>query len=130
MAKVSQLGTAQTLWWVAIYSAANWLYGLARTVRIHLDAELMIPFIPAFIFVYRSIDLMFPLAPFILRDRAEIRGLTLALAIVTELPGACFLLAPAEPAYPPQDYARGSLFSPGINASCSGTTWSLLARGP
>jgi membrane-associated phospholipid phosphatase len=99
------LGAAQTFWWMTIYFGVGWLTGLrAERVRIHLDAELKIPFIPALILVYRSIDWMFPLAPFILRSRAEIRGLTLALGIVTGVAGVCFLMMPAEPAYPLQKY--------------------------
>lgn len=97
------LAAAQTVWWIAVYFSADWLTGLREErVRIHLDAELAIPFIPAFILAYRSIDLMFPLAPFVLRSRVEIRGLTLALAIVTAIAGVCFLAAPAEAAYPTQ----------------------------
>ena len=98
------LGTAQTLWWIAVYVGADWLTGLrAERVRIHLDAELQIPFIPALILVYRSIDLMFPLAPFVLRTRAEIRALTATLAIVTGIAGVGFLLLPAAAAYPPEE---------------------------
>lgn len=97
------LGTAQTLWWLAVYVSADWLTGLrAERVRIHLDAELQIPFIPAMILVYRSIDLMFPLAPFVLRTRPEIRALTATLVVVTGIAGVGFLLLPAEAAYPPQ----------------------------
>jgi membrane-associated phospholipid phosphatase len=98
------LGTAQTLWWIAVYVSADWLTGLrAERVRIHLDAELQIPFIPAMILVYRSIDLMFPLAPFVLRMRAELRALTATLALVTGIAGVGFLLLPAEVAYAPRD---------------------------
>jgi membrane-associated phospholipid phosphatase len=98
------LGTLQTLWWIVVYMGADWLTGLRTTrVRIHLDAELGMPFVPAMILVYRSIDVMFLAAPFILRSRAEIRGLTLTLALVTAIAGVGFLLLPAEVAYPPQD---------------------------
>src|SRR5271166_6544540 len=98
------LGTAQTFWWLLIYIGADWLTGLhSQRVRIHLDAELDIPFVPAAILIYRSIDLMFLMAPFILRSQAEIRGLALALAIVTAIAGVGFLLVPALAAYPPQE---------------------------
>ena len=98
------LAAAQAVWWTAIYFGADWLTGLrTERVRIHLDAELNIPFIPAFILVYHTIDLMFPLALFILSSRPEIRGLTLTLGIVTGIAGVCFLMAPAEPAFPPQE---------------------------
>jgi membrane-associated phospholipid phosphatase len=104
LAEALVLATAQTLWWLVIYFGADLLTALrAERVRIHLDAELMVPFVPGLILVYRSIDVMFPLAPFILRSRAEIRGLTLTLAIVTGIAGGCFLLVPAELAYPPQE---------------------------
>jgi membrane-associated phospholipid phosphatase len=98
------LGTMQTLWWMAIYFGADWLTSIrAERVPIHLDAELQIPFIPALILVYRSIDLMFLIAPFILRTRAELRGLTLTLAVATGFASVGFLLLPAQPAYSPSD---------------------------
>jgi membrane-associated phospholipid phosphatase len=98
------LGLAQTLWWLAIYAGADWLTGLrADRTRIHLDMELAIPFVPAFLFVYRSIDLLFLLAPFVLRSRTQIRALALTLWIVTGIAGAGFLLLPAESAYPSQE---------------------------
>jgi membrane-associated phospholipid phosphatase len=100
------LGTAHTLWWIVVYAGADWLTGLrSERVRIHLDAEMRMPFVPAFILVYRSLDLVFVLAPFILRSRAELRAATLTCAIVTGVAGVGFLLLPAEPAYPPQDYS-------------------------
>ena len=98
------LGTAQTLWWLLIYFGADWLTGQrAQRVRVHLDAELGIPFIAVWILVYRSIDLMFLMSPFVLRTRPEIRGLTLTLFVVTAVAGVGFLLLPAEPAYPSQE---------------------------
>lgn len=99
------LAAAQTLWWLAVYAGADWLTGLrADRVRIHFDAELDIPYVPAFLLVYRSIDLMFLLAPFVLRTRAELRGLALTLAVVTAIAGVGFLLAPAEAAYLPESH--------------------------
>jgi membrane-associated phospholipid phosphatase len=98
------LAAAHTLWWIFVYAGADWLTGLrADRVRIHLDAEMQMPFIPAFILLYRSLDLVFLLAPFILRSRAELRAATLTCAIVTGIAGASFLLLPAVAAYPPQD---------------------------
>jgi membrane-associated phospholipid phosphatase len=97
-------GTATTLLWIVVYAGADWLTSLrAERVRIHLDVELSIPFVPAFLLVYRSIDVMFLLGPFILRSQPEVRALTRTLSIVIAIAGVGFLLVPAAPAYPPQD---------------------------
>jgi membrane-associated phospholipid phosphatase len=102
LAEAVVLGMAQTLWWVVVYFGADWVTGLrSERARIHLDAELKIPFVPEFIFAYRSLDLLLFFSPFVLRTRDEIRALVLALFIVTGIAGVCFLLLPAEPAYAP-----------------------------
>jgi hypothetical protein len=69
-------------------------------VRVHLDAELAIPFVPPFILAYLSMDLVFVAAPFILRSRRELEALALTLVMVTAVAGISFLLFPAELAYP------------------------------
>jgi membrane-associated phospholipid phosphatase len=102
LAEASVLGTAQSAWWVFVYFGANWVTAMRTDrVRIHLEAELSIPFVPLFLIVYRSIDVLFLLGPFVLRSRAEIRALSLALFLATTTAGVCFLLIPAELAYPP-----------------------------
>jgi membrane-associated phospholipid phosphatase len=102
LAEAVVLGMAQTLWWVFVYFGADWVTGLRiERVRIHLDAERNIPFVAGFIFPYRSLDLLFLIAPFVLRARDEIRALALALFVVTGIAGICFLVLPAEPAYVP-----------------------------
>ncbi len=96
------LGTAQTLWWMFVYIGADWVTGLrSQRVRVHLDAELNIPFLQEFIFAYLSLNLLFLISPFVLRTRGEIRALALAMFVVTGIAGVCFLLLPAEPAYAP-----------------------------
>jgi membrane-associated phospholipid phosphatase len=95
------LGAAQALWWVFVYFGADWVTGLrSERMRVHLAAELKVPLIPEFLLVYLSLDLLFLIAPFVLRTRAEIRALTCALFGVTSVAGVCFLLLPAELAYP------------------------------
>ena len=117
LAEAVVLGTAQTLWWVLVYFGADWVTGLrSERVRVHLDAELKMPFIPEFILVYRSLDPLFLIGPFVLRTRAEIRALTWALFDVTGVAGLCFLLFPAEPAYLPDEelsdlYDRADIFA-------------------
>ncbi|HEX4588669.1 MAG TPA: hypothetical protein VH120_01990 [Gemmataceae bacterium] len=94
-------------WWVVVYVGADWLTAWrSDRVRVHLDFELGMPFIPAWILAYLSLDLMFLGAPFILRSRRELRALALCLAGVTAVAGAGFLLVPAELAYPPSDVGR------------------------
>lgn len=105
------LGTVQTLWWLAIYGGADWLTSIRTDrVHVHLDLELKIPSISAFILIYRSIDAMFLLAPFILRSRRELLALTMALAMVTAAAGIGFVLLPAELAYAPQDHGAWEPF--------------------
>jgi membrane-associated phospholipid phosphatase len=61
------------------------------------------PFVPASVLAYLSLDLVFLAAPFVLRRRRELKALALCLAAVTAVAGVGFLLIPAEPAYPPRD---------------------------
>jgi hypothetical protein len=90
-----------TLWWVVVYHGADrWTGMRVDRVRTHLDVELAMPFVPPFILAYLSLDLVFVLAPFVLRSRRELHALALALASATAVAGVGFLLVPAEPAYP------------------------------
>jgi hypothetical protein len=100
------------LWWAIVYHGADWLTAVrTHRVRIHLEAELAMPFVPAFVLGYLSLGLVFFPAPFILRRRRELHALALSLAAVTGVAGVGFLLLPAEPAYPPRDPgAWSSLF--------------------
>lgn len=98
------LGALQSLWWMLAYGGADWVAGLhSFRVRIHLDAELSIPFVPAFVLVYLSISPLFLMSPFVLRSRRQLQALALALAVVTGVAAGSFLVMPAAPAYPPQD---------------------------
>ena len=63
------------------------------------------PFVPAFILAYLSLDLVFMLAPFVLRTRRDLQALALTLASVTAVAGLGFLLVPAEPAFSIPDAA-------------------------
>jgi hypothetical protein len=99
-----RLAGVVALWWWLVYHGSDHLTGLrAQRVRIHLNAELAMPFVPAFILAYLSLDLVFVPAPFILRSRRELQALALTLAAVTAVAGVGFLLVPAEPAYPVRD---------------------------
>jgi hypothetical protein len=83
-----RLAAALAVWWVIVYYGADYWTGLrARRVRIHFDAELAIPFVPAFIIAYLSLHLVFVLAPFVLRRRRDLQALALAWASVTAVAG-------------------------------------------
>lgn len=102
LAQALFLALPVTLWWVLIYHAANWLTDVrSYRVRVHLDAELDMPFVPPFILGYLSMNLVFVPAPFILRNRDELAALARCLITVTAVAGVSFLLFPAELAYPP-----------------------------
>jgi membrane-associated phospholipid phosphatase len=96
------LGVLQSGWWVLVYGGASWLTEQrSDRVRLHFDAELAMPFVPEFLVVYMSLNLLFLLAPFILRSGAELRALIVALFVVTGIAGIGFLLLPGDIAYAP-----------------------------
>jgi membrane-associated phospholipid phosphatase len=102
LAETAVLTAALTLWWALVYFGADWLTELrTERVRVHLDAELQLPLVPAFLLIYRSIEWMFVLGPFVLRTRVEVRALVLALFVVTTVCGVGFVLWPADVAYTP-----------------------------
>jgi hypothetical protein len=91
-----------SLWFGVVFVGADWFTAhRALRVRVHLDAELRIPLIPAFTLVYMSIYALFLAAPFVLRTRREITTLAISQALAISLAGICFLLIPAQLAYPP-----------------------------
>jgi membrane-associated phospholipid phosphatase len=96
------LGLAVTAWWLLLYHGANAITERrAYRVRLHLDFELDVPFVPAAVLLYLSIYPVFWVAPFILRTRRETEGLALTLAAVIAVGFVGFLLFPADSAYPP-----------------------------
>src|SRR5258705_11399007 len=72
-------------------------------VRVHFDSELAIPFVPEAVLVYMSIYLLFVAGPFVLRGRKEFLALALALDLAIVVSGVCFLLFPAQLAFPAPD---------------------------
>lgn len=90
------------VWWVLVYHGADRIVSRhSYRVRVHTDAELSIPFVPVSIVLYRSIDLMFFLGPFVLRTRSEVRGLVASLFTVTTVAGLFFMAFPANLAFGP-----------------------------
>lgn len=90
-----------TLWFGLVYGGADWFTGQRTTrVRIHLDAELSLPLIPAFTVGYMSIYVLFLGAPFVLRTRQELTALAINQAKAILCAGIIFLLLPAQLAFP------------------------------
>lgn len=91
------LGLLVSAWWVLVYGGANYLTRfIPYRVRLHLDAELSIPFVPASVLGYMSIYPLFWAAPFVLRRREELRSLALTLSGITLVAAICFLVFPAD----------------------------------
>ncbi|NOS72364.1 MAG: hypothetical protein HOP33_20880 [Verrucomicrobia bacterium] len=91
-----------TAWFAIIFTVTN-NFTTSRTtrIRVHLDVELHIPLIPAFIIFYMSIYLLMVAAPFVLRTRHKIMRLAIAQSLTIFAAGICFLLIPAQLAYAP-----------------------------
>jgi membrane-associated phospholipid phosphatase len=83
-----------------VYGGADWVTGYRDRHWVHLPMELQIPFVPAMVLGYLSIYGLFAMAPFILRTRRELRALAATLAAAIVVGGICFLLFPAETAFP------------------------------
>jgi membrane-associated phospholipid phosphatase len=87
-----------------VYGGADYLSRGRTLVKVHFDAELSIPFVPAMTLAYVSMYGLFVLAPFLLRTKRELRALAGALIASILVAGVCFLLWPAEAAFPePED---------------------------
>lgn len=121
------LGVAQTIWFGLVFVGCDRLTAMhSFRVRVHFEAELKLPFVAEMVLFYMSIYLLFCGAPFVLRTRRQLRALTVTLAAVTFCAGICFLLLPAELAFPPpRDVGRWPQlfhFADWLNLS---TTWFL-----
>ena len=82
-----------------VYFSLNWFTAhRPGHYRLYLDWELAIPFVPAMIYVYASILLLFLLPPLLL-SRHAFTALARAMAVVILVAAAAFLLFPAEPGF-------------------------------
>jgi membrane-associated phospholipid phosphatase len=96
------LSLAVGAWFCVVYYGAEAITSLHRyRIRIHLDAELRMPFVPAAVLGYMSLYLPLWMAGFVLRTRLEVRALAVTLSAVILVAGVCFLLLPVENAFPP-----------------------------
>lgn len=77
------------------YSTSNWLTSLRSDVSMWSYAwESYIPFVPAMILPYMSIDLFFVAAPFILINRRHRTTFARQIALTILIAAACYLLFP------------------------------------
>lgn len=89
-------------WFSLIFYGADWITAQRpRHALPHFAWELQLPFIPAFAIVYLTIYLLLATAPLLLRTRRELRALGLALCADVLVAGVCFILYPAQLAFPP-----------------------------
>lgn len=96
------ISLAGLAWFVLIYGGADAITAQRSfRVRVYFDAELKIPFVPEAAIIYMSIYPLFLAAPFILRKRREFLALAMTLNFAILIAGICFLLFPAQVAFPP-----------------------------
>jgi membrane-associated phospholipid phosphatase len=99
------------LWFEVVYAGADWITAQHDyRVRVHLEAELQTPFVPATVLGYLSIYLLMMAPPFILGTRRELRALAQTLIVVITCAGLGFLLLPVATAFPapkPMGYWQG-----------------------
>jgi membrane-associated phospholipid phosphatase len=87
--------------WIVVYGSCNWITSRRSDVGTWFYSwEQFIPFVPLMIVPYMSIDLFFLAAPFVCRDRDELRTLARRIAFAILVAGACFLLVPLKFAVP------------------------------
>ena len=83
------------------YGGAGWVASLQSELgSLHFDWERDMPFIPAMIVPYMSVDLFFAASLFLFADRAALRTHVGRLVLVIAVGSACFLLFPMQFAFP------------------------------
>ena len=89
------------LFWISVvfftvYPLCNWLTAKRETVfSLYVSAELQIPFVPEFVWIYLSLYLLFVIPPFFL-SASRMNALGKRLVGATIFCGIVFLIIPAE----------------------------------
>jgi membrane-associated phospholipid phosphatase len=98
----------------SIYPTCNWLTAQrAETYPLYLQAELRIPLVPEFFWIYISMYGLFLLPPFFL-NQEQLKRLGKQLVVVTIVSGVIFLLIPTQLGFEriePQDSFYKNLFA-------------------
>ena len=93
--KAARSALLLSLLFLAVYGSCNYVTGLRQNVgSFYFEWERSIPFVPAMIIPYMSIDLFFICAPFLCRTDRERRILSSRITMAILVAGACFLLFP------------------------------------
>lgn len=102
LAESTALALANLVWFELVFYGCD-VITRERSLRvpIHTSLDLAIPFVPSMTVVYLSMELLFLAGPFVLRTRKEFRAAIAMLAVAIGVAGICFLLIPADLAYPP-----------------------------
>lgn len=91
------VSVALCAFFIAVYHPANWLASTRSDVGTwRFGWERWIPFVPLMIVPYMSIDALFVAAPFLCRDRGELRLLARRIVLAIAVAGVCFLLMPLQ----------------------------------
>jgi membrane-associated phospholipid phosphatase/predicted protein tyrosine phosphatase len=92
---------ACSLLFVGIYGGCNWISAQRGDVgTLYFDWELKLPFVPAMILPYWSLDLFFLASFFLCSDRKELGVLGRRIVLAIAIAGACFLLFPLRVGFP------------------------------
>ncbi len=103
-----RLATRCTLLFCLVYGLGDLVTGLHRwRLPVALPFELGLPFVPAWSWAYLSLYPLFACAPLVLVRGEQLRALARAVELAILVAGPCFLLWPAEPAWPPPRVTGG-----------------------
>jgi membrane-associated phospholipid phosphatase len=81
--------------WILVYPVCNWISRYRTDVHcFYFEWERGLPFIPAMILPYLSIDIFLVLLPLIIKDEKELWKYGQRMVTATLIAGACFLLFP------------------------------------
>ncbi len=93
--KAARTAAALSALFLVVYGGCNWVTSRrAQVPSFYFAWERHIPFVPAMILPYMSIDLFFVAAPFVVRSDRQRRTLAARIAAAILIAGACFLLFP------------------------------------
>ena len=102
------------LTFIVVYPTCNWLTANRETTYpLYIDAELGIPFVPGFFWIYMSLYLLFLMPPFFLNIN-QLKRLGQQIILATLFSGIIFLLFPAELGFnriTPENEFYASLYS-------------------
>ena len=97
-----------SLFFLLVYGAASWVTGFyTGGLRVDLPFERHIPFVPAWSFVYVSMDALLLLSLLVFRTWREMVPFVLALCAQTVLGALCFLVLPVEVAWSAREVTGG-----------------------